>query len=434
MRPVNKRRSKMYFYFACGLVFLITLFGWWRGSAFDFATTSGLLIGIARLTGLVATLSVLLELVLIARIPYMEASFDLEESLELHKLNGYFMLASLSAHVIFSVYGYAYGGHLSLIGQFVNMNQKIDDVFIATLGTIIFFLAVGVSVRVVRKKLPYQIWFLSHLTLYGAIAATYLHQISAGGDLLAQNWFRLFWIILFVGVLGVLAIYRFIWPFYISFKHGLKIESVKSEARDIVSIYISGKDVAKLTFAPGQYASWWFLQKNMWWEGHPYSISSMPNKPYIRLTVKASGDHSSKLGALRKGTRVIMDGPRGAFTSFRTKGDSAVLIAGGVGITPFVPMAAHLLAIGKKVNLFYAARTEEDIAYRDELAELSRLGATVEFFVADRRLTSQHVMDACNPNSTFYICGPDAMSRAFSAEFTVAGIAPSQVISERFAM
>ena len=61
----------------------------------------------------------------------------------------------------------------------------------------------------------------------------------------------------------------------------------------------------------------------------------------MRITVKARGDHSGSLANLRPGTRIIAEGPYGAFTPVVT-GRRVLFIAGGVGITPIRAMFAAL--------------------------------------------------------------------------------------------
>lgn len=81
--------------------------------------------------------------------------------------------------------------------------------------------------------------------------------------------------------------------------------------------------------------------RGVWWSSHPYSLSALPRPDVMRITVKDRGDHSGGLARLRAGTRMIAEGPYGAFIPARS-GRRVLLLAGGVGITPPRAMFAML--------------------------------------------------------------------------------------------
>ena len=72
----------------------------------------------------------------------------------------------------------------------------------------------------------------------------------------------------------------------------------------------------------------------------------------MRITVRDVGDPSNMLRSLRPGTRVLAEGPFGAFFPARVAPRPALLLAGGVGITP---LRAMLAALTGSVTLVYRA-------------------------------------------------------------------------------
>ncbi len=75
------------------------------------------------------------------------------------------------------------------------------------------------------------------------------------------------------------------------------------------------------------------------------------------------------LRSLPLGTGVQIDGPFGNFTLRNNESRPAVLLAGGIGITPFrsiVRRAAHE-NLGHRILLFYANGRPEDAPFLDEL-------------------------------------------------------------------
>ena len=79
-----------------------------------------------------------------------------------------------------------------------------------------------------------------------------------------------------------------------------------------------------------------------WWQANPFSLSAAPDGRSLRLTAKAVGTTSAGLRRLPVGTRVFVEGPYGAFTSLQQTRDAALLIAGGIGVTPIRALLEEL--------------------------------------------------------------------------------------------
>ena len=106
------------------------------------------------------------------------------------------------------------------------------------------------------------------------------------------------------------------------------------ESDNVVSIYITGRDLDKLPARAGQFFLWRFLTKDRWWQANPFSLSAAPDGTGLRLTAKAAGEGTAALRHIKVGTRVFAEGPYGAFTAMHRTRPESVLIAGGVGVTP----------------------------------------------------------------------------------------------------
>lgn len=159
----------------------------------------------------------------------------------------------------------------------------------------------------------------------------------------------------------------------------------------------------------------------------PYSIVSTPQQALsnkLVLAVENSGFVSGYLNEKAKiGDSFVMTEPSGEF-HFETLRDSKniICIAGGSGITPFMSMAGSLVDGDEDydMTLFYGARTESQLAYKAELDELvlrcKRL--KVIYVLSDEEkagcekgFISAELMKkyADLKNSTFFMCGPQAM-------------------------
>lgn len=111
----------------------------------------------------------------------------------------------------------------------------------------------------------------------------------------------------------------------------------------------------------------------------------------------------------------------------------AVLIAGGIGITPLKAMAQKLCADGRHFELHYAVRSRAEAAYVDDLE--CKLGAALHVYSADRRhrLDLSPLMKQVAPDTLFYVCGPERLIDAVRNAARSAGIADDRIRFERFA-
>lgn len=430
----KKHQARIVFYGSILGILAVICFGWWQGSGQQLTTSSDQLIAVARLFGLLASFSILLEVLLMSRIPLFERNFSLEETVELHRLNGYFLLSLIIGHIVFVVIGYNAGMDGSFWQQFLNLNNNFEDVFKATVGTVIFFCVTFLTFGVVRKHLRYELWYITHLLVYVAILLTFLHQVNIGGDLIKYAWFKYFWFALFGLVFTMLAYFRFAVMFVHAFRFDFRVLRVVKEATDIYSIYIGGNNVRNFMFIPGQYASWRFLDRALWFEAHPFSFSLSPGNDVLRVTAKTHGDFSKKLLGMQKGTKVLLDGPRGAFTSRLATTKSVTLIAGGIGIAPFISKIPVLLATGKKVTLLYSVRNSSELAFLDELKAFEHKGLILHVFITGKssRINTSDLVATVTLQTTVFICGPDAMTKALPETLMRLGLSKKNVITERF--
>lgn len=111
----------------------------------------------------------------------------------------------------------------------------------------------------------------------------------------------------------------------------------------------------------------------------------------------------------------------------------ALLLAGGIGITPMVSMAAELAENGTPFELHYAGRTRDVVAFADELAET--FGPTVHLHFDDdpeSALDLEALIGSISSEQHLYICGPRGMIDAARKLAEAAGLAPERVHVELF--
>jgi vanillate monooxygenase ferredoxin subunit len=122
--------------------------------------------------------------------------------------------------------------------------------------------------------------------------------------------------------------------------------------------------------------------------------------------------------ALEPGGKVEVSQPKSNF-ELQYGRSEYLLVAGGIGITPIFGMVHALERHGRPFRLLYAARTREQMPFRDELSEL--LGDRLELFVSaeGNRLDIGAEIDRLHPDGELYLCGPlrlrDAAQREWRA-------------------
>ncbi|MDX6411522.1 MAG: hypothetical protein QOE91_1038, partial [Gaiellaceae bacterium] len=394
---------------------------WVHGGNLDVRTTGDLLTSIARITGLLGAYLALLQVILLARLPWLERVIGFDRLSVWHRWNGHACLDLILAHVVFSVYGYALLDKISLPAEVSTMlgGGIYPGMITATVGTALLVLVVVSSIVIVRRRLSYETWYVVHLSAYAGIALGWFHQIPTGNELVLDRLAANYWRGLYVATILLLVMFRFGMPVVNAFRFRLRISEVVAEGPGVVSVHIVGRGLDRLNARAGQFFLWRFLTGSRWLMAHPFSLSAAPAGNSLRITVKALGDHSGRMSELKPGTRVLAEGPFGVFTNRARRREKVVLIAGGIGITP---VRALLEEMEGDVVVLYRVVAESDIVFYDELQKLAReRGIRLEYLIGDhateegRSLLSPDHLRELVPDiqeRDVYVCGPPAMTNA----------------------
>lgn len=150
------------------------------------------------------------------------------------------------------------------------------------------------------------------------------------------------------------------------------------------------------------------------------------------VLLEADGSGGSKhMHELKPGDEVEVLGPVNEFPLQPSK--PALLIAGGIGVTPIISMATAHKAAGTAFRFHYACRTEAAMAYRAELEAAFGDQLTLHFDDrAEMALDLAGLMQSCGSEEHIYVCGPKGMIEAVKRAADAAGIADSRVHFELF--
>jgi ferredoxin-NADP reductase len=183
-------------------------------------------------------------------------------------------------------------------------------------------------------------------------------------------------------------------------------------------------------------------------EEYPMSLACSPTKPYLEFGARLSDSPwKQAFAALRPGDEVEVDGAYGHFVLDESR--DALFVAGGIGITPLKGMAEYLADAGspRRAVLVYSNRSQDEIAYRDELAALeaqnprfrvvhtlTREPATSDWAGRrgriDAKLLQEAAADLADP--ACYLCGKGEMVMGAGQQLLDMGVPRERIVFEVF--
>ena len=407
-------------------------------SAGSVSAPGGVATAIGRMTGLLAAYAMVIVVLLVARIPPLERAIGQDRLVAWHRRLGPWPLYLLVGHAAFITVGYAHAAHDGVLHQLGQLLWTYPGILAATAGFILLIAAGVTSYRLARSRMAYETWWSVHLYTYLALFLSFSHQVDTGASFAGHPVARAWWTALWIGTLAAVIGGRIGLPIWRSLYHRLRVVDVTAEGPDTVSVVMQGRDLDRLPVFGGQFFQWRFLARGMWWQAHPYSLSAVPVRDHLRITVKRLGDHSADLAMLKRGTRVAVEGPYGVFTPDARRSDKVLLVGAGVGSAPVLALLQDLPAHTDVIVLLRAS-TDRELILRDEIAtELHRRGGRLIELPGSRRdvpldaVALRSLVGDVRRRDT-YICGPEAFSASLAGSLKEAGVPPIRIHSESFA-
>ncbi len=307
-----------------------------------------------------------------------------------------------------------------------------------------------VSSVVARHRLGFRRWRRLHLVNYAVLPLVLVHSFH--GPSFEEGALRHYWMGLAVGAAG-LVLGRAL--------HATGIGQPPYEVVDVESVARSTRRIGLMPIARivrpvlGQFV---YVQLERFGEAHPFTVSNFDDRSgALSITPKAVGPFSRRLHSLEPGHRVWVSGPFGVFAREASTTDRpVVLVAGGIGITPFMRiLRARRRNLGTApLTLIYSNKSPADAAFRYEIDALASvthsikvvhvfsqtptpldIPATAEVAVecgrVDERLLRAHLSHAPEAGE-YFVCGPPAMMDAVMAALGRLGTPARQIHSERF--
>ncbi|MER5753881.1 ferredoxin reductase family protein [Streptomyces sp. NPDC002088] len=419
-----------------------------QGGPLSLTTPDRAMGSLGLLTGLLASDLMILQVVLLARIPWVERSWGHDLLTRRHRWIGFASFWLMIAHVVLFAVERAVREPAATLDALVRVFISDSWMLFATVGTILLILVVVTSIRAARRRLRYESWHLIHLYSYVGIAATFPHTFVDGADF-HETWTRIYWWSLYGFAFAVTLLYRIALPAWRSLHHRLRVESVITEAPGVVSITVKGHRLDKMKTASGQFFIWRFLDGPGWSRGNPYTLSAAPTPDRLRITIKAAGDGSERAARLAPGTRALIEGPYGTLTARRRTQPRMLLIAAGIGITPMRALLEDTPYAPGEATLIYRYSEDQHAVFADELRTIAaRRGIELIFLPGPRRADTSwqaagpaHLDDDAQvlrnlvpdiATCDIYVCGPPAWLTAIRKAVRGTGAHRDHLHTEEF--
>lgn len=404
---------------------------------------------LGRLTGLVAADLLLIQILLMARLPVVERVYGQDELARRHRLVGFSSFSLMVAHVVLITVGYAAQDSSNVFAEAWDLVVTYPGMLIALAGTLLLVLVAGTSIRRARRRLRYESWHLLHLYAYLGIGLALPHQLWTGQEFLTSPLATLYWWSLWIAAAAAILVYRVGLPLHRTLLHRLRVTAVVPECPGVVSVVMQGRHLDRLPVSAGQFFTWRFLDGPGWSRGHPYSLSAAPTGDTLRITVRELGDASGSLARVRPGVRVAIEGPYGRLHEGVRTRTVVLLMAGGIGVTPLRGLLESLPQEPGDVILVYRARNEADLVLRGELESLAAARGARVLYVLGPRIVgrdswlpqgAEHLSDVealtqIVPDVAerdLFLCGADLWMEAARRAALAAGVPPAAVHRERF--
>ena len=159
----------------------------------------------------------------------------------------------------------------------------------------------------------------------------------------------------------------------------------------------------------------------------PFTLTNLEDDNYLELIIKIYPDHegfTNSLSQLQIGDSLLISE---AWDSYNYKGEG-VFIAGGSGITPFIPMIRNLKSKVNNHKLIYANRSSNDIILKEELTDLlshnfinilsQEKDSIYDFGMITKDYLKEKIQDF---QQFFYLCGPNGFSEAIKQNLIALG-------------
>lgn len=171
------------------------------------------------------------------------------------------------------------------------------------------------------------------------------------------------------------------------------VKETRQETPEVVTLFLTLKTGNTPNFTPGQVINVYFPDTDIP-AGKSYSISNAPNEKHLTITIHGIGEFSHRLCKMQPGDTLLASLPYGTFRPSQ-KNSHLVMLAGGIGITPFRSLIQHAQqkTPTRKISLFYSASSVDELVFHSELTATAKENTylSTKFFITRQADASHHL-------------------------------------------
>lgn len=390
---------------------------------------------LGSLAGLAGTVLLAAAIVLSARLRLIESAVGgLDRAYRLHHRLGSLAFALVALHPTLLAWGYVQFSWKQAARLWWPFNAPWTLIAgQAALSILAVAIPITLYVRVRHQVLTW----LQRLLGLAFLPAAY-HVLYVGGDVSTNTALRRFMQLVIAVGLAALVVHSLLGR-WLARHYTFEVSQITMLAGNITEVLLRpGR--RPMPFVPGQFGYLRFTHQPIGGEPHPFSMASAPTAPQLRFVIKDLGDYTHQIGGeVRLGAQAVVEGPYGRFSHRFVRGHRQVWIAGGIGIAPFLSMAASLRGGGYNIDLFYCYPTQGQAPFLEEL--LARAATTpglrVHAVGEDREgsLTAKQIAARIGSlhGREFLLCGPVAMMYTLRQQLHHEGVAHDWIHLEELA-
>ncbi len=215
------------------------------------------------------------------------------------------------------------------------------------------------------------------------------------------------------------------------------------------------KDISALplSFQPGQYAAISFKRRGRPTPARCFSIVSSPtDQDTLQFSARTKGRFTKALQGIKLNDEVLVRGAFGGFVFDADRDKEAVLLAGGIGVTPFLSMIRYAsdLNLTNKITLVFSCQNQDDVPFAKELKKLQRdnhnfravyiigdgpTNKFADYDVETGRINPEimdRIVNKIYTDKTFFVCGPPPFMKAVTKLVSEKGAPKTSIVTEAF--
>ena len=183
---------------------------WWvaNGGVTDLAHWESGLTSLGRISGLWSADLLLVQVLLMSRLPPLEHAFGRDRLARIHRVVGFLSFYLLITHIVLIIAGYASGQWSAVLSTVWDLITSYGGILLAVAGTICLIMVVITSVKAARRRLRYESWHLLHLYGYLGVGLALPHQLWTGQEFLQSAAATVYWWTLWAAAASTVVVWR----------------------------------------------------------------------------------------------------------------------------------------------------------------------------------------------------------------------------------